>query len=195
MFRRKKPGLESDSHTEQSLPDRLKRAPFYRRALAVVIDFVVAGTLFLGGVILPLVILDRKGWIDIPDWDITFSFYGNWYSILWLVFYFALLTWLWNGRTIGEWLCGIRVVSLREERIRFLSSLKRAFGFGLFQGLPGKNQLNKHDRMVGTIVIVDPIWKRKQKQKLRGTAGAVDDDSTDPAVESEMENAKRGEHV
>jgi len=180
MFRRKKPDHDSDAHMEQPLPHGLKRASFIRRALALAIDFIVAGTLFLGGLIFPLIIMDRKGWIDFPDADITFSFYGNWYSILWLVFYFALLTWVWNGRTVGKWLCGIRVVSLAEDRIRFVSSLKRAFGFGLFQSMPGRTRISKHDQMVGTIVAMDPIWKRKQ---------------TLPESEMEGDKMKRGEHV
>ena len=180
MFRRKKPDHDSDAHIEQPLQHGLKRASFFRRAFALAIDFIVAGTVFLGGLILPLIIMDRKGWIDFPDADITFSFYGNWYSILWLVLYFALVTWLMNGRTVGKWLCGIRVVSLSGDRISFKSSLKRAFGFGLFQSLPGRTKISKHDQMVGTIVAIDPIWKRKPEL---------------PESEREGDNMKRGNHV
>ncbi len=180
MFRRKKPVHDSDPSTELSLPQGLKRAPFYRRAIAMMLDFVAAAVLFTSIVVIPIIMLERRRVIDFGDRDITFSFYGNWYSILWLVLYFALLTWLMNGRTVGKWLCGIRVVSLTEDRIRFMASLKRAFGFGLFQSLPGKTKISKHDRMVGTIVAIDPIWKRKQ---------------TMSKSEREGDNMKRGNHV
>lgn len=158
-----------------------RRATFFRRACAMLIDFFVAGMLFLGGLILPLVLLERKGIIDLPDWDVTFSFYGNWYSLLWLVLYFALVTWMLGGRTPGKWLCGIRVVSLNGDRLSFKSSLKRALGFGLFQSIPGRGKTTRHDEKVGTMVVRDPIFKRKRKSIMvdENARGAIKDPASE----------------
>jgi uncharacterized RDD family membrane protein YckC len=46
------------------------------------------------------------------------------------VLYFGLTTFLWNGRTVGKRLFGIRVVSLVHERMSLWHSIERALGYG-----------------------------------------------------------------
>ena len=89
---------------------------------------------------------------------------------LWLVLYFGLIMWRWNGRTPGKWLMGIRVVSLTHRRMGLWQSIERALGygasmleggFGFFQYFMNANRLCTHDRIAETIVVRAPRKPKK----------------------------------
>lgn len=140
-------------------------ATFPRRAAALVVDFLLAGLLFLALTVPVGMVLQSVGVIR-PDRDVTLqlNFFRNWYSIVWLVLYFGLATWVGNGRTPGKRLAGIRVVSLVHKRMGLWQSLERAlgygasaleFGFGFAQYFVHPNRRTVHDRIAETIVVAD----------------------------------------
>jgi uncharacterized RDD family membrane protein YckC len=140
-------------------------ASFPRRAAALAVDFLIAGLLFLTLIVPVGMLLERLGMIQ-PDRDVTLhlNFFRNWYSIVWLVLYFGLATWIGNGRTPGKRLTGIRVVSLVHGRMGLWQSLERAlgygasaleFGFGFAQYFVHPNRRTVHDRIAETIVVAD----------------------------------------
>jgi uncharacterized RDD family membrane protein YckC len=140
-------------------------ASFTRRAIALAIDFLSAGVAFLALLVGGGMLAVRLGLIA-PERDISLrlTFFGNWYSVIWLVVYFALGTWLGNGQTPGKRLCGIRVVSLVHEHIGFWHSVERALGygasaleagFGFFQYFLRVDRRTVHDRIAETIVVAE----------------------------------------
>jgi uncharacterized RDD family membrane protein YckC len=133
-------------------------ASFARRAWALAIDFVALVAL------LALCVVPVAWWANYSHRNIHIEFnpFHNWYSTILPVIYFGLLVWLTNGRTLGKWLTGIRVVSLAHERISFWHSLERALGYGaslleagsgFFQYLVNANRQTVHDRIAETIVV------------------------------------------
>jgi uncharacterized RDD family membrane protein YckC len=82
---------------------------------------------------------------------------------LWSV-YFTVLTSLWQGQTIGKRLMRVRVLRLDGEPMGWWSAFERAGGYvaGVATGLMGFAQVlwdpNRqciHDKIVGTVVVVD----------------------------------------
>lgn len=145
----------------------LPLATFPRRFAALAVDFLIAGLLFMVIVYPAALILHRLNVIQ-PEGNVIMrmNFYQNWYSVLWLVLYFGLATYLGNGKTPGKWLTKIRVVSLVHERIGLWHSLERAlgygasaleFGFGFIQYFIHPNRRTVHDRIAETIVVLDPV--------------------------------------
>lgn len=148
-------------------------ASFTRRAIALLIDFWVAGIIFI---LLILGFLSICRWLGFfplgPDDNIAFTFFKNWYSLIWLVLYFTLSVYLSNGRTVGKRLCRIRVVSLIHNRVGFWHAFERAigygastleFGFGFFQYFLRPDRRTIHDRIAETIVVSEPAKKKKNK--------------------------------
>jgi len=154
-------------------------APFWRRALAFVIDFVLAFFLFAGTLIYASKLIAYLGLIDSnARVNLKFNF-TNWYSILFIVLYFGLLTYFGRGRTPGKRLVSIRVVSLVHERLSFWHSLERALGygasalelgFGFFQYFIHPNRRTVHDRIAETIVILDTQRMKKKGEKKEEAA-------------------------
>ena len=145
-------------------------ASFKARLAAFGIDFIVAFVVFLL-VIVPGVFLgERSGLLQPdPDADIQFGLH-NWYSMIFVVFYFCLLTYWSNGKTLGKWLFGIRVVSLVHERISLWHSFERSLGyaasaleggFGFIQYFIHPNRRTVHDRIAETIVVKESKKARK----------------------------------
>lgn len=140
-------------------------ASFVRRAIALGIDFLVAGGLFLLVVIGTLVILARTGALSAEsDIMLEFTFFKNWYSIMWLVLYFTLSVYFFDGLTIGKRVCGIRIVSLVHHKMTLWHSLERALGygasmleagFGFVQYFIRPDRRTVHDRIAETIVVED----------------------------------------
>ncbi|HLM59404.1 MAG TPA: RDD family protein [Pyrinomonadaceae bacterium] len=137
-------------------------ASFKARAVAFVIDFLVAFVLFAAVFILGARLASSLGLLKIEtDVNLEFDLH-HWYSILFVVLYFGLSTYLGNGKTPGKWLMGIRVVSLAHERMSLWHSFERAlgygasaleFGFGFIQYFIHPNRRTVHDRIAETIVV------------------------------------------
>jgi len=134
-------------------------ASFWRRAAALGIDFVAIVVIFLA-IAVPLAMWWEKA--RHVSVNLDFKPFENWYSTVSPVIYFALAVWITNGRTLGKWLTGIRIVSLAHERISFWHSLERALGYGaslleagsgFFQYLVHPARQTVHDRIAETIVV------------------------------------------
>jgi len=148
-------------------------ASFTRRALALFIDFLVAGAAFLlvtvgGGIIglkIGLITTDQ-------DVMLKFTFFRNWYSVIWLVLYFTFSVYLGNGQTPGKKILRIRIVSLVHDHVGFWHALERALGygasaleagFGFFQYFLRPDRRTVHDRIAETIVVSDSGRSQKTK--------------------------------
>lgn len=140
-------------------------APFWRRALALAIDFLIAGTLFML-IVYPIALLLFRLKVIQPEGDLILkmNFFQNWYSVVWLVLYFGVATYWGNGKTPGKALLKIRSVSLVHERIGLWHSMERAlgygasaleFGFGFVQYFIHPNRRTVHDRIAETIVVLE----------------------------------------
>ncbi|MCK4942106.1 MAG: RDD family protein, partial [Candidatus Aminicenantes bacterium] len=146
-------------------------ASFTRRVIALLIDFLVAGIMFILLAVGIIFIVQLTGLVKLdPDLNIDFRFFGNWYSAIWLVLYFTLSVYLSNGRTIGKRLCRIRVMSLVHDRVGLWHAFERAigygastleFGFGFFQYFIRSDRRTIHDRIAETIVIAELPKKKK----------------------------------
>jgi uncharacterized RDD family membrane protein YckC len=142
--------------------DGAQLASFKARAIAFILDFFLAFTLFVVVFILGARVASGLGLLKIET-NINLEFdLHHWYSILFVVLYFGLSTYLGNGKTPGKWLLGIRVVSLAHKRISLWHSFERAlgygasaleFGFGFIQYFIHPNRRTVHDRIAETIVV------------------------------------------
>jgi uncharacterized RDD family membrane protein YckC len=151
-------------------------ASFGRRAVAFILDFLLAWVIFLALLFTVGRLAVRYGFVT-EDINLKFDF-EHWYSLLILVLYFALATYWGKGRTPGKWLCGIRVVSLVHERLSLWHSIERGlgygaslleFGFGFVQFFIHPNRRTVHDRIAETIVI-------RETRRLKRSAGRARDE-------------------
>jgi uncharacterized RDD family membrane protein YckC len=144
----------------------VRLASFGRRGAAFVVDFVLAGALFLALVMLAIEIVKHvpalKAWDANRNVKIELNFYHNWYSVVYLVVFFGLSLYWGRGRTPGKRFMGIRVVSLRHDRLSLWTCVERALGygasalelgFGFIQYFIHPNHQTVHDRIAETIVI------------------------------------------
>jgi uncharacterized RDD family membrane protein YckC len=137
-------------------------ASFKARAIAFILDFLVAFVLFAAIFILGARLASSLGLLKIET-NINLEFdLHHWYSLVFIVLYFGISTYLGNGQTPGKWLLGIRVVSLAHERMSLWHCFERAFGygasalefgFGFIQYFIHPNRRTVHDRIAETIVI------------------------------------------
>jgi len=181
----------------------LPLAPFWRRAAALLVDFLLAGLLFL--VIFALVgralarlqlhpgslawkILEHLAEVrevnGHPDINFHLDFFHNLLSVVWLVAYFSLAHSWGRGRSPGKSLLGIRVLSLDHEHLGFWHCVERALGygasaleagFGFFQYFLDRNRRTVHDRIAETIVVREPRPRRKKvpADSLRSPRGSA----------------------
>jgi uncharacterized RDD family membrane protein YckC len=144
----------------------LELASFTSRALAFLIDFVIAGALFLSLLFLFFKVANNYTSLgqNKQHINVELNFFENWYSIVYLVVFFGLSLYFGNGRTLGKRVMGIRVVSLVHHKMSLWHSIERAlgygasaleFGFGFLQYFIHPNRRTVHDRMAETIVIRD----------------------------------------
>lgn len=140
----------------------MQLASFTRRAAGFLLDFMIAFGIFLL-ILIPSGHLAVRLGLVTEDVNLKFDF-GHWYSLVFLVAYFALSTYWGKGRSPGKWLCGVRVVSLVHERLTFWHCCERAlgygasaleFGFGFLQYFTHPNRRTVHDRIAETIVVRD----------------------------------------
>lgn len=157
-------------------------ASFRRRAVALGLDFALAGTLFLLLAFGALALLEKAGSPEEGGWTwkvlehvtektvkngeevqvLRLGFFSNLVSVVWLVLYFGLSLYWGKGRTLGKRWLGIRVLSLDHETISLWHSIERALaygasaleaGFGFFQYFLDRNRRTVHDRIAETIVV------------------------------------------
>jgi uncharacterized RDD family membrane protein YckC len=152
----------------------LKLASFGARALALVIDFALAGALFMG-TMLGLIAITKyvpaiRDWDANKHIDIELNFFHNWYSVIYLVIFFGLSLYWGQGRTIGKRIMRIRVVSLYHKHLSLWHCVERALaygasalelGFGFVQYFMHPNRQTVHDRIAETIVVEDPRPSRR----------------------------------
>ena len=151
----------NETHRMQELHG-LPLASFTRRAVAFIVDFIIATLVSVPILIIVANTLEHFGFVK-KDLRLVFDF-GHWYSIILLVLYFSLSIYYGNGKTLGKRLMGIRVVSVVHEKIGFWHAVERAlgygasfleFGFGFLQYFIDANRRTVHDRIAETIVIQD----------------------------------------
>lgn len=79
-----------------------------------------------------------------------------------LIIYFGLMTYFWNGQTLGKKIMKIRVISLKKEKLTFWQSVERSLGygasaleagFGFIQVIWDENRQAVHDRIAETAVV------------------------------------------
>jgi len=122
-----------------------------------------------------MLLAQRFGLVELKqDILLRFTFFEDWYSIVWLVLYFALVTYFGRGQTVGKRLCRIRVVSLTHEHLGFWHAVERAPGygasalegeFGFFQYFLRPDRRTVHDRIAETIVVKEPARPKKARPK------------------------------
>ncbi|HVI08622.1 MAG TPA: RDD family protein [Candidatus Binatia bacterium] len=147
-------------HTHRMLElEGVELASFARRLVAIAVDFIAVVAVFLAVAIPAAKLWEKTHHVDV---NLEFKPFENWYSTITPVVYFAVVVWATNGRTIGKWLLGIRIVSLVHERMSLWHSLERALGYGasLLEAGSGFAQYlvhpahqTVHDRIAETIVI------------------------------------------
>ena len=79
----------------------------------------------------------------------------------WFALYLTVLVSWWNGRTVGKRMMGIRVVRLDGGAITWWVAFERVGGYaaGFAQVFWDANRQGIHDRIVGTVVIMDGAEK------------------------------------
>jgi len=146
--------------------DGVELASFQARAVALFVDFAIAGALFLAAGFGAVQLLNRYTSLgkSKEHFNVELNFFHNWYSVLYLVIFFGLSLYIGNGQTIGKRLMGIRAVSLVHHRMSLWHSIERAlgygasaleFGFGFLQYFIHPNRRTVHDRIAETIVVKD----------------------------------------
>ena len=144
---------------------KMGKAGFFIRFAAYFIDSIVVTicTLFL---LLNLLILmnlfsNYNGNISEVLSSMLIPFY--FFSYLLKCFYFTFFH-TYNGQTVGKLMCGIRVVDLKGKNISSFKSLIRFFGYylslyclglGFLWILIDKNRQGWHDKLAGSIVVLN----------------------------------------
>jgi uncharacterized RDD family membrane protein YckC len=138
-----------------SLDHRLL-ATFWQRALAYAIDILLSTLIFS-----PVEFLWQRYLEHKEDVMIKLDLH-EWRSLVVIVVYCGLCTYLWNGKTVGKWIARIRVVSLTQERVSLWQATERTLGygasaleggFGFLQFFINRNRQCVHDRIAETIVV------------------------------------------
>jgi uncharacterized RDD family membrane protein YckC len=168
-MRAKKPALYDAAQADRMKQlSRVRLASFGSRAVAFMIDFLLASLLFF--VVMGILILIVKYVPAVRDWDkdrevkIELNFFENWYSVVYLAIFFGLSLYWGHGRTIGKRIMKIRVVSLHHDHLSLWTCFERALGygasalelgFGFVQYFIHPNHQTVHDRIAETIVVDD----------------------------------------
>jgi uncharacterized RDD family membrane protein YckC len=133
-------------------------ASFWQRLVAYGVDLVAATFLFA-----PVEYAWQRYVEHKENIFIKLDFH-EWRSLIVIVVYFGLCVYLFNGKTLGKWITGIRIVSLTQEKVSLWQSIERALGygasileagFGFFQFFINRNRQCVHDRIAETIVVDD----------------------------------------
>ncbi len=149
-------------------------ANFGRRAAAFSLDFLIAAALFVV-LVGPAAYLAARAGIIPRDSHVELNFFHNWYSLLWLVTYFALTTYFGRGRSPGKRLLKIRVQAIGHEQLSLWQCTERALGygasalelgFGFLQYFLHPQRQTVHDRIAETIVTDDVVGVRPKRRAI-----------------------------
>jgi uncharacterized RDD family membrane protein YckC len=86
------------------------------------------------------------------------------------IIYFALITYITNGQSIGKKIAGIKIVSVYHHRIGLWHCIERSLGYvastlelmiGFYQVIWNPNRMTLHDKIAETIVIKTRTKKKK----------------------------------
>jgi uncharacterized RDD family membrane protein YckC len=154
--------------------DGVELADFWQRALAFTIDAALAvATLLLSLIPVAFAIWLFKlmqGRHESPSLHLEGEAGKIALELAAPVLYFGLTTWLWNGRTVGKRIVGIRVVSLVHRHMSLWHSIERAlgygaaaleFGFGFAQFFIHPYRRTVQDRIAETIVVKEKSLRRR----------------------------------
>ena len=178
-----KPGVFTphESHRALALAN-MPLASFRRRAIALLIDFLLFALLWIPVKIGVPYFIEHK--LHITDEAHVIDSQGHvkvkyepeqMLEMVWtlcLILYFGSFLRVANGFTPGKRLMRIRVMSLTHERIGTWQALERTLGygaslleggFGFFQYFLYPNHLCAHDRLAETIVIMLPRRSKNTK--------------------------------
>ncbi len=84
--------------------------------------------------------------------------------------YFALMTYITNGQSIGKKILGIKIVSIYHHRLSLWHCIERSLGYiastfelglGFLQAFWNPNRMTLHDKIAETVVIKTRITKNK----------------------------------
>jgi len=150
------------------------------RSLAIIIDFIIIIFLFfligkindwigLGITNIKLVNIFH---IEIEAKDMRESQILLFKTLLGFVpiIYFALITYITNGQSIGKKILGIKIVSIYHHRIGIWHCIERSLGYvastlelliGFYQVFWNPNRMTLHDRIAETIVIKSRVKRIK----------------------------------
>jgi len=144
--------------------DGVRLASFTRRALAFAIDWIFIVVAVMACVFAGATVAEKFKLLPAHT-DIKLQFnLANWYSVASAAIYFGLFTFIGKGQTVGKRVARIRVVSTLHVELSFWHSFERAlgygasaleFGFGFIQYFIADNRQTTHDRIAGTIVIME----------------------------------------
>ena len=134
-----------------------ERAGFVTRVIACCIDVALVALLMMG-VWLTIEIVQL---ILTPGVDVQAPRAAT--LVLWGYAFMTLYwtaTWATNGRSLGAWVMGVRVVSRKGERLSWPIALARAafsvgFPFGLLWAIVSRRNRSVQDVVLRTIVIYD----------------------------------------
>jgi uncharacterized RDD family membrane protein YckC len=139
--------------------DGLPLAGFAQRAIGFAVDLLVVASLRI-----PIDLLWARfsSGQQLGESGIFSSLSSHgWRSLLLAMLYFPIVNYLSNGRSLGKWITGTRVVSLMHERLRLWQCVERVAGYGvsLAEGIGflqffwSPNRMCVHDRIAETIVV------------------------------------------
>lgn len=177
-------------------------ASFWQRGIAFGIDCFVGIILTLISLIIVRVSEGRLtvswGYIE-GDLMFDSEFMNLLLELIAPVLYFGLLVYITQGKTIGKWIMGIRIVPTTHDRISLLHSIERAmayatsiaeFGFGFANFFMNHNRRTLGDKVGETIVIRDRIRRKekiKAKEKVDVQELILAEAETEPSVEQAPE--------
>jgi uncharacterized RDD family membrane protein YckC len=136
--------------------DGLPLATFWQRLLGYCVDLVIAVLIWF-----PLEFGWRSLLLHEKDIHAVWNFHeaGN---IVVMVLYWGLANYFGNGRTVGKWVAGTRILSLTSERMGLWQSVERGLGYGaavleaglgFLQFFWDRNRMCAQDRLAETIVV------------------------------------------
>jgi len=105
-------------------------APLFKRLLAYLIDLII---LISTSAYLYNIIIDVSLYTFFVDQDIFI--WSTISAIVFYQFYFFILEYIWNGKTVGKYLLNISVVTKKGTRVKLSGSLIRNF-FRIINFLP-----------------------------------------------------------